>query len=272
MEAVPPPPPTGPSVPRYAAGVVVTVAVIASQYFLPELVPALVPVYSSLYADIALVYGVPVLAFLLLVGTGPLRHWSQRMGVATVQGLAWFGSLQVLGIVVVIILTAIYLAVDPSALSLLSRQNPALTQATGNPWFYVALSFAIGAVEEAIFRGWIFGFWAARAGSWAVPAVWTSILFAGVHLYYGTTYGVVAPLLFPTLFLTGLAFAATFRSSGGNLVVVALLHGVYDASAFLTLVNQDAGLALRYLTILLGALVALVLWVRRSPEPPLRRI
>ena len=271
MQTVPPPPPSGPSVARYALAVVLTVVAVASQYFLPELLPELRPVYGSLLGDLLVVYGIPVLSFLGLVGTGPLRHWGDRMGQATVQGLAWFGSLMVLSLVVVIVLTAIYLAVDPAALSLLSRKNPALTQAMGDPWFFVALSFAIGAIEETIFRGWIFGFWTARPGSWLVPATWTSLLFAGVHLYYGTTYGIVAPLIFPTLFFTGFAFAATFRASGGNLVVVALLHGVFDASAFLTLINEGAGISLRYLVIFVGAVVALVLWFRRS-EPPLRPI
>lgn len=261
------PPPSGPSVGRYALAVTVTVFVVASQYFLPELVPALLPVYRSLAGDLLVVYGIPVVSFLALVGTGPLEHWRQRMKVATVQGLAWFGSLELLSLLITIVLTVVYLALDPAALSLLSRQNPALTQAMGAPWFFVGLSFAIGAIEETIFRGWIFGFWMARRGSWLVPALWTSVLFAGVHLYYGTTYGVAAPLIFPTLFFTGFAFAATFRASGGNLVVIALLHGVYDASAFLTLINEDAGVGLRYLVIFVGVIVALVLWVRR-PEPP----
>jgi membrane protease YdiL (CAAX protease family) len=265
----PPPPPSGPSVGRYVVAVAVTVFVIASQYFLPQTVGALRPVYTSLLGDLLVVYGIPVVAFLLLVGTGPLQNWSRRMGLATVQGLAWYGALLVLSLIVVLVLTAIYLAVDPGALALLSKQNPALTQASGDPWFFVGLSFVIGAVEETIFRGWVYGFWTARGGSWVVPATWTSVLFAGVHVYYGTTYGIVAPLILPTLFFTGFAFAATFRASGGNLVVIALLHGVFDASAFLTLVNPDAGLALRYVVILVGALVAFALWARSS-EPPLR--
>jgi len=268
-ETAGPPPPSGPSVGRYGLAVGITVFVIVSQYFLPQSVPALQPLYTSLAGDLFVVYGIPILAFLGLVGAGPLRHWSQRMRVATVQGLAWFGALEVLSVLVVLVLTVVYLAVDPSALGLLSRQNPALTQAMGAPWFFVGLSFAIGAVEETIFRGWLFGFWMGRGGSWLFPAVWTSVLFAGVHLYYGTTYGIVAPLIFPTLFFTGFAFAATFRASGGNLVVVALLHGVFDASAFLTLISPDGGLALRYGVVLVGLVIAVVLWAQHA-EPPTR--
>jgi len=248
----------------------ITVFAILSQYFLPEAVPALRPIYGTLVGDLAVVYGVPVLAFLLLVGSGPLNHWADRMSLATLEGLRWYGLLSLLALVIVLALAVVYTAVDPSALKLLDRPNPALQQAIGNPWLYVALSFVVGAFEETIFRGWIFGFWRDQPGSWVVPAIWTSVVFAGVHLYYATTYGPAAPLIFPSLFLLGFAFAAAYRASGGNLVVVALLHGANDATAFLTLVNANVGDVLHYAVILVGALVGLVLYLRPSavPAPP----
>jgi membrane protease YdiL (CAAX protease family) len=271
--SVPERPPTGPpaSLGRYAVGVFVTVFAVLSQYFLPEAVPALRPIYGTLAGDLAIVYGVPILAFALLVGTAPLRNWADRMGLAAVEGLRWYGLLSLLALVVLFVLVILYLALDPSALSLLSRPNPALEQARSNPWFFVGLSFVVGGLEETIFRGWIFGFWRDRAGSWLVPATWTSALFAGVHLYYATTYGVAAPLIFPALFLLGFAFAGAYRASGGNLVVVALLHGAHDGTAFLMLVNPGVATALSYLLILVGAAIGLVLYFRRD-DGPLPRI
>jgi membrane protease YdiL (CAAX protease family) len=268
----PEPPPASRAGPaRYVAGVVITVFAILSQYFLPEAIPALRPVYSTLVGDLAVVYGIPVLAFLLLVGVDPLRHWADRTGLAFVEGLRWYGLLSLLALVIVLVLAIVYEAVDPEALKLLNRPNPALQQAASSPWLYVALSFVVGAFEETIFRGWIFGYWSRRGGSWLVPAVGSSLVFAGVHLYYATTYSVAAPLIFPTLFLLGFAFAATYRASGGNLVIVALLHGANDATAFLTLVNADLGDILHYVVILVGALLGLVLYLRNSepPVPPL---
>ncbi|MCI4373798.1 MAG: CPBP family glutamic-type intramembrane protease, partial [Thermoplasmata archaeon] len=103
--------------------------------------------------------------------------------------------------------------------------------------------------------------------SWIVPAIWTSVLFAGVHLYYATTYGTAAPLIFPSLFLLGFAFAATYRASGGNLVIVALLHGANDATAFLTLVNPVVADGLHYLVILVGAALGLILYLRPQTPP-----
>lgn len=270
VPSVPSPASTAPSAPgsvgRYAVALVVTVAAILSQYVVPQSFPATLVLYGNLPGDLFVVYGIPVLAFAFLVGAGPLRGWASHLRLATVEGLSWFGVLSLLGFLVVLALAIAYEVVDPSALTQLSKQNPVLTAAAGDPWFWVGFSFVIGAFEETIFRGWVFGFWRNRTTSWIVPATWTSILFAGVHLYYGTTYGAAAPLIFPELFFLGFAFAATYQASGGNLVVVALLHGATDATVFLTLINLGVGEALHYLLILVGAVIGAVYFLRRK-EP-----
>jgi membrane protease YdiL (CAAX protease family) len=265
-----PTPPTDPSsVARYAAGVAITVFAILSQYFVPQSFAPAGALYYNLPGDLIVVYGVPILAFTFLVGIGPLRGWARRMGIASFDGLRWYGSLSLLALLVTLVLTIVYEVVDPTALQLLNRPNPALTQAAGNPWFWVGFSFVVGAFEETIFRGWIFGFWQHRAVGWVGPAIGSSALFAGVHLYYGTTYGAAAPLIFPSLFLIGFAFAATYHASNGNLVVVAVLHGAYDASAFVfAYINPTGGLLFRYVPVLAGGVLALVyyLWSTRPPK------
>ena len=253
---------------RYALGVAITALAILSQYFVPERwSPALV-IYGNLPGDLFIAYGVPVISFALLVGTGPLKNWAARMGLASVEGLSWYGLLSVLSLVILVVLILVYAALDPAALQLLSRPNPALTQAAGNPWFWIGFSFVIGAFEETIFRGWIFGFWQHRATPWIVPAIWTSALFAGLHLYYGFTYAAAAPLIFPGLFLIGFSFAATYHASGGNLVVVSILHGAYDAAAFYTLINVEDGALFRYVPILAGAVLGAVYFLTRKPPAP----
>jgi len=253
---------------RYAAGVAITVVAILSQYFVPQNVPALQVVYYSLPGDLFVVYGIPILAFAVLVGAGPLRNWPANMDTATWQGLRWFGGLGLLALFIIFVLTIVYELIDPSALALLSKPNPALTQAQGNPWFWVGFSFVIGAFEETIFRGWIFGYWRDRSGGWIVPALWTSVVFAGVHVYYGLTYEAAYPLIFPSLFLTGVAFAATYRASGGNLVIVALIHGASDATAFLTIISLGLGVALHYLIIGVGAIILLIQYFGKQELPP----
>ena len=243
---------------RYALAVVLTVLAIVSQYFVPELLPASRFLYGNLVGALVIVYGIPIAAFIGLVGTAPLQNWRQRMGAATWQGFRWYGGMLTLGLIIVILLVTIYLAYDPSALGYLNRPNPALQEGAANPWFFVGFSFVVGALEETIFRGWIFGYWLGRTSRWLAPAVGTSALFAGVHLYYGVTYGPAAPLIFPTLFLTGFAFAATFQASRGNLVVISALHGATDAAAYLTLVSPLAGVTVHYTLIGVGLLVAAV--------------
>jgi membrane protease YdiL (CAAX protease family) len=252
---------------RYWVGVAVTVLAVVSQYFVPQLLPATLVLYGNLPGDLFVVYGIPVISFAILVGGAPLRDGVRRLGIASWEGLRWYGVFSLLSLLVIVGLTIVYEIVDPAALQFLTRPNPAITQAAANPWFYVALSFVVGAFEETIFRGWIFGYWRDVGGGWVLPATWTSVVFAGVHLYYGFTYGPAAPLIFPGLFLLGFAFAATYRYSGGNLVVPALLHGEYDASAYLTLINTEWGLLARYLVILAGGVVALVAWLRGSRPP-----
>ena len=252
-------------------GVALTVLAILSQYFVPQSWSPARALYDNLPGDLLVVYGIPIVAFSVLVGAGPLRQWAGRLGTAAVQGLRWYGALSLLALAITFALTVVYAAVDPAALRLLNRPNPVLTQAAGNPWFWIGFSFVIGAIEETIFRGWIFGYWRGRSAGWVGPAVGSSALFAGVHLYYGTTYGVAAALIFPSLFLIGFAFAATYRASGGNLVVVALLHGAYDASAFYyAFINPTGGLLFRYLPVLAGAAIALAYYVRSEGEdgPP----
>lgn len=261
---------------RYFLGVAITVFAILSQYIVPVLFPFTYVLYGNLPGDLFVVYGVPVIAFAALVGRAPLRDWGRRMGVATWHGLRFYGLLTLLALLISFVLALIYLLVDPAALQLLNRPNPALEQARGNPWFFVAFSFVIGAFEETIFRGFIFGYWRDRSGPWMVPAVWTSVVFAGVHLYYGTTYGAAAPLIFPGLFLLGFAFAATYRFSRGNLVVPAALHGAHDSTAFLTIISVEWGLIIGYLIVLVGALIGLIHYLRPdptairpiAPEPP----
>ena len=180
-----------------------------------------------------------------------------------------YGLLSLLGLLIVIVLAIVYELVDPSALQFLNRPNPALEQAKGNPWFFVGFSFVIGAFEETIFRGYFFGYWRDRAGGWFVPAVWTSAVFAGVHLYYATTYEAAAPLLFPSLFLIGFAFAATYRFSRGNLVVPAVLHGAHDAAAFLTLISVVWGAIALYGVVFVGALIGLIEYLRHGTSGPM---
>jgi membrane protease YdiL (CAAX protease family) len=253
---------------RYLAAVAITVLAIASQYFVPQAIPALVPLYTSLWSGVLIVYGIPIVAFLVLVGAGPLQGWRDQMLEAGIHGLRWYGVLSLLAIFLAVLVVIVLTAIGENPVSTLQRETPVIQAAITDPWFWVAFSFVIGAVEETIFRGWIYGYWRSRpdGGGWTA-VIGTSLLFAGVHAYYATTYGPVAIIAFLELFLIGTAFAQTVRMSGGNLVIVALLHGANDATAFYTLVNPAGGTGLHLAIILIGALIALILYLRTKGPP-----
>ena len=84
-------------------------------------------------------------------------------------------------------------------------------------------------------------------------ATWTSGVFAGVRSVLRPDVRPSRPAVFPSLFFLGFAFAAAMRASGGNVIVVAILHGVNDAVAFYSLVSANGALALHYGLILIGA-------------------
>lgn len=279
LPPVPAPPNVAPpSLVRYAIATVVTVVAILSQYFLPQHVPALVPLYSSVLADFLIVYGVPILAFALLVGAGPLRNWNANLRIGAVEGFSWYGLLTLLALLVSIVALAVILIFDVSAASTLSKPTPVVKAAASDPWLWVALSFVVGAVEETIFRGWIFGYWLLKdPGRWKVHAAWTSVLFGGVHVYYALTYGIVFVIPAIVLVADGLAFAIAVRNSGGSLVTVSFLHGWNDATAFLTLALPTLGLALHYIVVLIGVIIALIAYLARGRTgitmvPPLRPV
>jgi membrane protease YdiL (CAAX protease family) len=256
---------------HYLLAVAITVFAILSQYFLPQDVAAVRPLYENLGGELFIVYGIPILAFALLVGLRPLDRFADRLGSSLVPALAWYGAISILSIVVLIVLAIIYTAADPSALQLLEKSNPVLVNAQSDPWFWIGFSFIIGAVEEAIFRGWIFGYWIARGSpNLAWHAVWTSALFASVHLYYGATYLAAAPFSYSQLFLLGLAFSLAVRGSRGNLVWVALLHGATDAAAFLSLLSLPWADAVHYGIVFAGFALAIILYLRsrEAPAPP----
>ncbi|MCI4348398.1 MAG: hypothetical protein L3J97_07270, partial [Thermoplasmata archaeon] len=125
----------------YLAAVAITAVAILSQYFVPHAVPPLRPIYSTLAPALLVVYGVPIVAFLALVGRRPLRHFFSNPGSAVVEGLRWYGLMSILGLIAAFAIIAAVAALDPTALPQLNRPNPALAAAASNPWFWVAFSF-----------------------------------------------------------------------------------------------------------------------------------
>jgi membrane protease YdiL (CAAX protease family) len=132
----------------------------------------------------------------------------------------------------------------------------------------VGVSFLVtGPAEEYIFRGFMFGglLDIFKNRHWLILAFVSSLLFSATHLYYALVYGPASLVQFADLITFGMAMASTYYLSGGNLSAPALIHGAYDATAFVGVATSTVvGDGLRAFMILLGIVVAFILYIQRG--------
>jgi len=219
---------------------------------------------------VLLVYGIPIVVTVFIWaiwGWEFITKAFNRTLNALKFGLGYFGVFTALGLVVGIFIVFLLSVFDPAAVSLLGKQNPVLNVSPGVAWLMVALSFLLtGPAEEYIFRGFVFGgmlsFFKNR--HWLIIALVSSIFFAAAHLYYAEVYEVASLVQFVELVAFGMAMAATYYVSGGNLVAPALIHGAFDATAFIGVATTlTLGAELREFMILIGIIVAVVIFAEK---------
>ncbi len=247
----------------YLVGLVIIFAAVYSQYVIPQ--------GFGLVLGFLVVYGIPVVATGLLWGRAIIRRALSRTATAVKFGLGFFGAFTVLGLVLGIAILFVILYFDPSAENLLFKPNPVLNIPSGLAWVMVLVSFlVVGPAEEYLFRGFVYGGLLSLSNNrhWLSLAFFSALLFAGVHLYYIFVYGLVSLIQLTDLVTFGMAMAATYYYSGGNLLVPAMVHGAYDATAFVGVATSTAiGVALREIMILIGVIVAVVLFAQRGRTP-----
>jgi membrane protease YdiL (CAAX protease family) len=224
-----------------------------------------------------IVYGVPLLVISLIWGRQIIAKAFKNSGTAAKYGLGFFGGFTVLGIFLAAIILVVILRFDASAIDALYMPNPALDVPPQFAWIMVWVSIlVIGPVEEYLFTGFVYGGLLSLSKNryWLGLALISSTLFSIAHMYYALIYGLISVVLFIMLLSFGMAMAATFYTSRGNLIIPAILHGVYDASAFFGIATSiDATVLIRGAMILTGLVIAIVLFVRRNqrtktPIPP----
>ncbi|RDE17603.1 MAG: hypothetical protein C4K49_02065 [Candidatus Thorarchaeota archaeon] len=225
---------------RYLLGLVVIYAAIYAQYILPSM---------GLVFDMLLVYGVPIVVIGYLWGRQILHRSLNKMYAAVKYGFASYGGFTALGYLISLVLVILLILFDPSSLNLLQNPDPVLNTTPENAWLLVWLSFiVVGPAEEFLFRGFIYGGLLNMFGNrhWLSLAFLSSILFAAVHLYYALDYGIVSVIMFTQLISFGMAMAVSYYLSGGNLLVPAFIHGLFDATGFLTIAfSFELGASLR---------------------------
>ena len=249
----------------YFIGVVVIFVAVYSQYFIR---------YGPIAGYLA-VYGIPILVVSLLFGKQLLQRAGKNNKEAAKWGLSLFGVLTVVGLLLSIIALAVITHFDPHAANLLNKPNPVLNVPSNIAWLMIPVSIlVVGPAEEYLFRGFIYGglLSISKGKYWILLAVVSSVMFASVHAYYAFTYGVASVLPFIDLITFGFAMCIAYYWSGGNILVLALIHGLYDATDFLGVattsqIGQYAQLAM----ILVGIGVAAVYLpqkMRETSKPP----
>jgi len=247
----------------YVLGLVIIFAAVYSQYLFSDF-----GIHLGLILGLLLVYAVPILAITLLLGTTIIRRWFKNTFYAIKVGLGLFGAFTVLGFALAIVIGTILVALYPPTLKLLQKPNPELNVSSNFAWIEVGVSLlVVGPAEEYIFRGFVFGelLDIFKNRNWLILAFVSSILFSAAHLYYAQTYEVASIVQFTELVTFGLAMAGTYYLSGGNLFAPALIHGAYDATAFVGVATSTSvGDGLRGFMILLGVIVAFLLYIQRG--------
>jgi membrane protease YdiL (CAAX protease family) len=252
----------------YAIATAIAAAGIISQYLIPS--SWFPPGISGFVLDLFLVYGFGLMAFYIAFDTRPIRNFLERNKAGAREGFRWYGIFVLMGLLLAFALTAFYLAVDSSRYwDLMHKATNIQNAGASDPLFYILFSiFFVGFVEETLFRGYILGSLLTIVGTrnWRTYAVLTSLLFAGVHIYYAQTYMEVSPIYYAEIAAMGLAFSYTYVLSGGNILVIALLHGGYDALSFFSLTplgkTDSIALVMIYVLLLASALWALSLYLR----------
>lgn len=268
---VPPGPPPAAGAPAfrprwdlYAIAVGILVFGVVQQYVVPT--SWYPPGWGGFLLDLFLVYGLGGIAFFVAFGVQPIRRWASHSPTAVKEGLRWYGTWGVLGWAGSIGFLFLMEILEPARVSyLLSRSTPVIQAGMQDPLFYIVFSFIVGVVEETLFRGYVLGTVLRLDGTkrWKFHCLWASFLFAGVHIYYAQTYEEISWFAYLELASLGLSYSFAYVRSGGNVMVVALLHGIYDASSYLSLIHGYQGIAeaLTYGLLFGSGLFAVVLYM-----------
>jgi membrane protease YdiL (CAAX protease family) len=238
---------------RFLTGLFIMFVAFYSQYLLEGLgqVPGML-----------LVYGVPFVAVSLIYGKTILKTAFSHTGPAFKLGISAFSMFELLGSLVGVVIYYLLVYFSPESQNQ-DRQSPLFDAPSRFGWLMMWVSMiVIGPAEEYLFRGFVYGGLLSlyHKQHWLGLALLSSLFFAIAHIYYAFAYGLASLVVFCDLMAFGMAMCFTYYFSGGNLIVPALLHGLYDAGGFLTVaVSPSAGTIFRGLMIVAGVMVAVIL-------------
>jgi len=237
---------------KYAFGLLVIVIGVYSQYIFN--------IRGLVYGTLV-VYILPAIVVFLIDGRRILAKAHVNFKKAFRYGFGYFGVFSAAGIGLAFLLLMILFAFDPNIVELLNRPNPLLEVTPNLAWIMVWFSFLIvGPFEEFLFRGFIFGelLNIFKDKHWIFAAIISSILFSIIHLYYFFAFGIASIIQFSQIIMFGLGMSGAYYKSQGNLVILALIHGAFDATSFLIIAipeNPFLGIELKIALILISVFV-----------------
>ena len=210
----------------YILGVSVILLTVYAPYFV-----SLGPIGGYL-----VVYGAPILVVSLLFGRQIVSKMTKNNKEAFKLTMGSFSLFYVAGVFLAAIAFAIIMQFDSSAQHLIEQPNPALDVSPTVALVMMGVAMlVVGPAEEYLFRGFLFGGLLSifKGKHWFVLGIVSSLIFSLAHGYYAITYGVVSPIFYIQLTLFGMAMCLAYYWSGGNLVALAVIHGLSDAIGFL---------------------------------------
>ncbi|AFK19751.1 CPBP family intramembrane metalloprotease [Haloferax mediterranei ATCC 33500] len=161
-----------------------------------------------------------------------------RFDWPTRRDLLWIGG----GLVAVV---GVYLGATAlmNVLGIQSGNSVIAQQGRESPVYFLYLTVVtivlVGPAEELIFRGIAFGELRRLWGPMPAIAL-SSLVFASIHLWSFSGEGMYVSLAM--VFLLGSVLAVVYEKSG-NLLVAAVVHGLFNAVQFLVSYAQATGLA-----------------------------
>ncbi|MEM3403112.1 MAG: type II CAAX endopeptidase family protein [Nitrososphaeria archaeon] len=237
---------------KYAAGVILILLGIYSQY--------LFNMRGLIYGTLV-VYVLPSFIIYLLDGKRILSNSFKNLKTALRFGLGYFGIFSVAGLALAFFLLAVLFAFNPEIMDMITKPNPLLDITPDLAMAMVWFSFiVVGPFEEFLFRGFVFGGLAdiLKGKHWIYSALASSLIFSIIHLYYLFVFGIASIIQFSQITLFSLGMCGAYYKSGGNLIIPALIHGAYDATSFLIIAlpeNPFLGLELKISMIVAGFFV-----------------
>lgn len=195
----------------------------------------------------------------IIMGKPILKHAFSNNRRALAVGLVAFSIGIILRNIIGKTILAFLVANYPQIAEAVQKPGPTIHN---YPLFAVILIFVlvVGPVEEYMFRGLIFGGALESFGKkhWLLLASLSSLLFALAHTNYIRGYEIAFIYYLPILFVHGMVFSLTYYLSGGNLFIIAILHGLYNSTSSINaLTHSSLGSWIQYSILMSGLLIFL---------------